>query len=112
MADLVILQGSDTTVSIPVEDANGDPVASFGGYTAAGQIRARVESSDVLHSFTSQGGSANITLTPPNVILSISAAASAAWTWTYGRYDVELTGPDGTARIASGHVIVSREVTR
>jgi hypothetical protein len=113
VTNLVIKQGTDPVITVPnVRDAAGVLITNWAGFSVLAQIRERVESSTVLHEWTSQGGSANATFSGSDVVLALPNATSSAWTWHEARYDVELTGPAGKARIAEGHVIVSREVTR
>ena len=114
MTNLVIKQGTDPEISIPnVRDADGVLITTWTGYSVRGQIRERVDSPTVLHEWTSQGLAANVTFAGSDVVLDLPAATSSAWTWTKARYDIELTDPTGkTARIAEGHVIIDREVTR
>lgn len=114
MTDLVIKQGTGRPIRIPnVRDADGNLITDWTGFSVQAQIRERVESATVLHEWTSGGVDPNATFEGSDIVLALPAATSAAWTWTHGRYDVELSAlgedPD---RIAEGHIIVSREVTR
>lgn len=117
--DINIPQGTDPVIEIPnVRDANGALVTNWTGFSVKGQIRERPESPTVLHEWTSEGATPNVTFSGSTVVLALPNAVSSAWTWTHARYDVELTDPSGKkARIAppensGGHVIVSRETTR
>jgi hypothetical protein len=117
--DIVIKQGTDPIIEIKnVKDANNVLITNWTGYSIKGHIRERPESPTVLHEWTSQGASPNVTFSGSNVVLDLPNAVSSAWTWTHARYDVELTDPQGKkARIAppensGGHVIVDRETTR
>lgn len=111
--DLVIKQGTDPDIRIPnVRDASGVLITTWTGFSVRGQVRERPESPTVLHEWTSQGGAPNATFDGSDVVLSLPAAVSTAFTWTRARYDVELTDSDGkVARIAEGHITVSREIT-
>lgn len=111
MTDLVIKQGKTSRIRVPnVRDADENLITDFTGYSARAQVRERVESATVLHEWASP---TDITFEGSDVVLAVSAATSASWAWTLGRYDVELTGPGGeVATIAEGHIIVEREVTR
>ena len=83
------------------------------GYTARMQIRETVESSTVLYEASTTNGHLAITAATGTVKLTIPAATSAAWTWTKGVYDLELTSPTGVVtRLVKGTITVSREVTR
>jgi hypothetical protein len=117
--DIVIKQGTDPIIEIPnVRDANGALITNWTGFSVKGQIRERPESPTVLHEWTSQGASPNVTFSGSDVVLDLPKAVSSAFTWTHARYDVELTDPSGkVACIAppensGGHVIINREVTR
>lgn len=114
MTNLVIKQGTDPDIRIPnVRDANGALIATWSGFSVKGQIRERPNSTVVLHEWTSVGVSPNATFAGSDVVLSLPHPTTTAWAWTHGRYDVELTDPQGrVARLAEGHIVVSREVTR
>jgi hypothetical protein len=102
--DLIVEQGADYQVTFPVLglDAGG----TLAGWTATGQIRAGYTSSTVLHTLA-------LTLTGTNVVLRVPAATSSAWAFSLGRYDVELTAPDGAVtRLVEGSVVVRPEITR
>jgi hypothetical protein len=102
---LVVEQGADYALSIPVLNASAQPV-TVDGWTAAGQIRATPYSDAVVH---------DLDLTPSGstVVLRIPAAASATWTWQVARYDVELTSPGGDiSRLVEGPVVLRPNVTR
>lgn len=112
MTNLVIKQGADQEIRIPnIRDANGVLIPDLAGYTVRAQVRDRPEATTVLHEWSTAAGSA--TTSGSDIVLALAAATSTAWTWTHGRYDVELTNPLGkSARVAEGHIILSREVTR
>ena len=102
-----IMQGSDTRVVIPIDPGG----ASVDFWTAHAQIRPTVDSGTVLADFST--GDSTIEITATQVAVLIPAAVSAAWAWSEGVWDVELTIPSqGTQRIAQGRFILDREVTR
>ena len=103
---LIVDQGANYALSIPVLNDNGGPT-TVTGWTVTGQIRAYPNGSTVLHEL-------ELTVGGTTVTLQIPAADSSAWTWRTGRYDVELTSPDGLvkARLIEGLVVVRPEVTR
>ena len=108
--DLRINQGETFQLAIPVLDENGDP-ASLSGMTARGQIRAHATAAAVLHEWTVLNG--GIAFDGNNVVLTVPAASSAAWTFRTGTYDVELVAVDGDViRLIEGHVLVHPEITR
>lgn len=109
---LEIPQGTTWSWSTAVTNAYGDPVDLRTGYEARAEVRARPSSPVVLYTWSS--AAANLDLTADGqVILTVEPAESSAWTWRKGVFDLELTDPDGVVvRLASGVVVVTREVTR
>jgi hypothetical protein len=102
---LVIDQGADYLLSVPVLDSPGDPVL-VDGWTAAGQIRAGYAENLLLHQF-------DLVVTGTEVVIQITAAVSSAWKFRFGHYDVELTSPGGSVtRLIEGPVVVRPETTR
>lgn len=86
------------------------PPVDLTGATARMQIRAQVGGAVLLELTTANGG---LALTGPGTITrSLSAAQTAALTWTEAVYDLEVEYADGTVqRYLQGDVTVSREVT-
>lgn len=88
------------------------------GWTARMEVRASAKSATVLAdahtSPTTQDGTITVDSTGL-VRLEFSAAASSAWSWETGVYDIELVnipGPDTVVRFAEGNITLSPEVTR
>jgi hypothetical protein len=83
-------------------------------YTARMQIKDKV-GGNVLLSLTTENGGITIDPTAKTITRTISATDTAAITWTYGVYDMELVAPDGTVTNLNPDgplpVIVQREVT-
>lgn len=81
--DLVVHGGEPVDFSVPVLDAARAPVTSLAGWTAAAQIRLSADS-PVLATLTTaiEGSTVRVTAT---------AAATAAWTWHSGQWDLILT---------------------
>lgn len=84
------------------------------GYSAEMQIRSAVNSGTILFTATTGNNKLVITAATGSVKLIIPATDSAAWTWTDGVYDLELTNPvtGYVKRLVQGAVKVSKEVTR
>lgn len=103
---MVIDQGSDYRLTIPVLDSGNSP-SSVVGWTAQGQIRSSASDAAVLHELA-------LEVETTSVELQVSAEASSAWTFRTARYDVEITSPDGvtTSRLLEGLVVVRPEITR
>lgn len=106
---LTIPQGTSWGIAWPILQ-NGEP-APIAGWTVKAQIRASISSPVVLHEWSTAAGTA--TAADSVVTLLVAPAASSAWNWTRGVFDVELLSPAGAVhRIAEGVVYVSPEVTR
>lgn len=86
------------------------PPVDLAGATARMQIRAGVGGALLLELNTENGG---LAITGPGTLTrTMSAAQTAALTWTDGVYDLEVEYADGTVqRYLQGAVTVSREVT-
>lgn len=106
--DLTIDQGSryQAVISVTVEW-----LASLAGYTARGKVKpSHTAGGAVLFDFQPY-----MTVDVPNslVIVDIPANITAAFSWTSGAYDMEIT--DGTpahdVRFLQGTVKVDKEVT-
>lgn len=109
--DLRIPQGTTWQVTVPVLTADNTPV-DLAGYTARAQVRDGYAGATALHEWTVAAG--NMTLGSGQVTLSVPAATSAAWTWRFARWDLELTNPGGVVitRLVEGSVLVDPEITR
>ena len=103
-ANLVIDQGSTYSITITIDDENGDPI-NVSGYTSRGQIRKHYTSSN----------SVSFTTSLANGELSLSLTSSQTTNIVAGRYvyDIELIdGSNNVTRILEGIVTVTPEVTR
>jgi hypothetical protein len=103
--------------------------SDFTPYTAGGYVRAytpvdltnyvaRMKIKDriggtVLVSLTSAAGDIVLDNTKKTIVVTISATATAGYTWTRGVFDIELENSmiPYTKELASGKVVVVREVT-
>lgn len=103
--DLTIEQGADFELTIPVLDAAG-AAQTVTGWTARAQVRRRTDDPTPLAELT-------CTCTGAQVVVTVPAATSTGWSWTAGRYQIELEDPAGAVtRLAQGRVVVSPEITR
>ena len=92
------------------QEAGSEPFVPYNlaGYTAYCQIRASQSRTSKLLA------TPNVSLDAPNgrVVLSVSDAVSALWTWKSGWYDLILVPADGKdIRFAEGRVTVDPGVT-
>lgn len=109
-ADLRIRQGATWSVTVPVLAADNTP-ANLSGYTSKAQVREGYAASGTpLYEWTVAAG--NMTIGVGQIVLSVPAATSAAWTWRLARWDLELTAPNGAVTpLVEGSVIVDPEIT-
>ncbi|WP_312115326.1 hypothetical protein [Stutzerimonas nitrititolerans] len=86
------------------------PPVDLTGAAARMQIRAGIGGALLLELTTENAG---LAITGPGTLVrTLSAAQTAALTWTEGVYDLEVEYADGTVqRYLQGKVTVSREVT-
>ena len=83
------------------------------GCEARMQVRPDIESATVLVELNTTNGGITLGGVVGTVDLYLTDEASAAFTWTSGVWDLEITHPsDEVTRLAYGPVNVSPEVTR
>lgn len=118
-ADISLDQGADflhTWIWLVEDDLGVQTPVDLTGWTGRMEIRAAATSPTVLGdahtSPTTQDGT--ITLDADGTVtLEFLAAASSAWSWDHGVYDLELVNPTGgVTRFAEGTFELRREVTR
>lgn len=103
--DLTVPQYADLRAVVEVV---GGP-ESLAGYTGHMQIRETVGAVATLADYV---GQITIDTVTREVALIVPAATTAAYAWeSPAVYDLVITGPDGTYRIAEGSVTVSKGVT-
>lgn len=107
-----IEQGSTFSLSVNWTDSNGTTL-DLSTYSARMMGREDSESAATIFSLTNGSG---ITLgsSDPNILISISASDTAAFSApTLGRYDLELVSDGGVVnKILSGRLRIDREMTR
>ena len=108
---MVILQGSDKTISLTVKDADGS-VVNLSGYSAAMHVRRNVRSDILLDSLHSSSDRIVITPLEGKVDLVFPNEVSTAYDFTKGVYDLEFYIGDIVTRIIEGTFTVRPEVTR
>jgi hypothetical protein len=118
--DLLIDQGATYTKTFtwylppptpnPTKLTHGDP-KDLTGYTGELQIREDLE--DALPKITLSSANGGVIISGGAISLRIEASDTAAFNFSNGVYDLELTAPDGTVtRLVEGKVKVSPNVTR
>ena len=110
--DLTIYQGSTFSKSIQIRESDGLTPVNMTGYTARLQMRETFDSSTILVTLTTENGGISIDGATGSIVLTMSATATAALTWTAARYDLEIVSGATVYRPIEGKVKVSREVTR
>lgn len=94
--------------------AAGVPI-DLTGCKARMQVRAEVESTEVLLELTTENGGITLGGAAGTIDLYIGAIDTAVIAWESGVFDLEIqyaAGPDEVGRLIYGTVTVSREVTR
>lgn len=107
---IMVEQGSTWRRILTIKDANG--VVDLTGFTARMQVRETLGSPAPLFELTT-GNGITVNGTAGQITLLIPADTSAAWTWRYGVYDLELVSAAAEVeRLLRGEFEVDREVTR
>lgn len=110
---LSIDQGATFTKTVTWKTGKPAVPVDLTGATARMQVRATLEATAVLVDLTTENGGITLGDAAGTVVLRIEAAATAAYAWRSGVYDLEVRFSDGTVRrLFSGSVSVSPEVTR
>jgi hypothetical protein len=104
--NIYIDQGTTFSLSLVVNDQNGDP-KDLSDYTAAAQMRKSY------YTNTSIDFTAEISL-PEEGEVTISLTAAETTAIKAGRYvyDIEIEGDDETLRVLEGIVVINPEVTK
>lgn len=98
------MSGASRETAVPVD---------LTGCKARAQIRAEIDSPDVLLELTTENGRILLGGPAGTIRLLVGAADTAAIDWDAGVYDLEVEFPNGhVVRRMAGCVRVSKEVTR
>lgn len=104
----IIDQGSTFSKSITVYETDGTTIQNLTGYTIASQLRKNYTST----AFTTINATNN---SPTNgiIIMSLTAAQTAALKSGRYVYDLQITAADGTVtRVIEGVITIRPEVTK
>lgn len=83
------------------------------GATARMQVRAATNVTSVLFEATTANGKLAIAGDLGQITLTIAATESAAFTWSFGKYDLEIVTAGGLVyRLIRGTISISAEVTQ
>ena len=85
---------------------------SLAGTTGRMQLRAKVDSTDVLLELTTENGGITIDDVLKTITLNISATASSALTFTSAVYSLELIDGTEVTPFIYGGITVEKEITR
>lgn len=108
--DMVINQGETWSISFPVMDGAGAPLA-VAGWTARAQIRLHKQSTTPVFEWNTTIGNAVCAAT--SLQLFLTPTDTANWLFDKALYDIELTDPQGgVTRIAEGKILLNAEITR
>lgn len=109
---LEIWQGATWRQDFVWKDSAG-ALLNLTGYTARMQIRPALASSIKLADLTTENGGIALGGAAGTIVLTLTAAQTAAITAESGVFDLELVSPTGdVTRLMEGPVIISFEVTR
>jgi hypothetical protein len=112
--DLWINQGETwrDTVPVPASNSIGEPL-DLAGATVRGQVRTSAASGSAVHTWAVVEDNLELDAATRTVVLHVPANVSTDWTWTAGRWDLEVVDGAGiTTRIAGGIALVTPEITR
>lgn len=111
--DLTIEQGATYSKTLTWKDSNKAAI-NLTSYTARMQIRETKESTTTLA--TSEGTSPSIVITLGGalgtILITMTAAITAAFTFDTAVYDLEMILSGAVTRLLEGDVFLSKEVTR
>jgi hypothetical protein len=111
-----IRQGKTWTRSIWYEDDAGTILDLSSGYTARMMIRADVDDASPVVTLTTENGRIALAAgdaDTPNIVLTVSAADTAALTaWGTGVYDLELVSGATVLPVIEGFILLQKEPTR
>lgn len=110
-----IEQGTTVSKKIVWKDNQLPPVAiNLTGYTARLHVRATQAAADPpLLTLTTENSGITLGGSTGEIILNITATATAGFTWVTGVYDLELISGTGVVtRLLKGTITVDPEVTR
>lgn len=109
--DFEIEQGATLSKILNWKDKTGWPV-DLSGYTAKMQVRKSVTSEEVLLTLSTANNTIKLSH-KGQIEIYMSASATSSIAWTKGKYDLEITSPDGVVkRLIYGVITVSPEITR
>ena len=119
--DLGIEKGATYRIQLrlrnpPVAPATVGTLMDLSLRTARMQVRATVDDPVVLLELTTEDGGLTLGGAAGTVDLLVEADASAAFTWTKGKYDLEVVDesrtPPEVVRVIKGRITADPEVTR
>jgi len=113
--DITIEQGSTFTLNLSYKDSDGAVVDLSVGYT--GRMKIRESTGGTIIASTESGDSPKNTLSIAlaasgnNIIVTMTAANTAALDFDNAVYDLELVAGTTVDRIIEGRVFLSKEIT-
>lgn len=113
--NLTIDQGATFTHQFTWLDSLQIPI-DLTGYTARMHMRADIDDATTLVELTTENGGISLGGVLGTIDLVIDSDVTAAFTWEYGVYDLEMISdagpPEIVRRLVGGQVSVTPEVTR
>lgn len=109
---LLIEQGATFRQTFTWQTGSPSVPVDLTGYSAHMQVRDAPGTLPVLLDLSTANGGIVLGGTAGTVTLYASATTTAALAWSKGRFDLDLTAPNGDViRLLQGGVVVSPEVT-
>lgn len=110
--NLTVEKGASYEQIIRWTDDDGAPI-NLTGATARMQAREASNVSAVLFEASTANGKLAIVGDLGQITLTITAAESSAFAWSFGKYDLEVTTAGGLVyRLLRGTISISAEVTQ
>lgn len=110
--NITVEQGATFVQPIIWKDDDGN-VINLTGATAKMQVRQYAGATTVLFEASTANGKLAILGDLGQITLTITAAESSAFTWLFGKYDLEVTTAGGSVyRLLRGNITISSEVTK
>lgn len=115
--DLPVIAGEPLEGTLTVVDSAGTVVVVTSDWSVKSQVRSNSKSDTVLHEWTSEGDSPNVTVDGSgHIVIRATGLQTMTWFLTWHNstvWDMFATDPDGVPhKILKGRVFIEPSVTR
>lgn len=109
--NITVEKGASFEEIVAWKDEDGNPI-NLTGASARMQVR-RTTNTDLLFEATTANGKLSIANDLGQITITITAAESTDFEWTFGKYDLEVVTAGGLVyRLMRGTISISAEVTQ